>query len=124
MPRIWLRSNLSQDLGLIPDRLFAVQEKRRHRRVPLVVAVSCTSTEREGFSCEVTSRDISLGGMYLVSSSVPEFGSKLQVSFTLPGAAAPLHLPAIARWFSRDGFGVQFELLGAKETHAITRYTQ
>lgn len=114
----------TRDLQPIPGRLFLVHEKRRHRRVPLEVPVTCESLGRDGFCCVATTKDISLGGMYVISSSIPDFGTKLTVSLTLPGATSPLHLPAIVRWFSGDGFGVQFELLGAKETHAITRYAQ
>jgi hypothetical protein len=29
-------------------------------------------------------------------------------------------LPGIVRWTKQDGMGVQFRLLGARETHAIT----
>src|SRR5690606_10702058 len=117
-------SHLLRDLRLIPGRLFFVHEKRRHRRVPLEVSVECKSVNDSTFTCVALSKDLSLGGMYVISSCIPDFGMKLTVSLTLPGSKAPLHLPAIVRWFSRDGFGVQFEPLGAKETHAITRYTQ
>jgi hypothetical protein len=37
-----------------------------------------------------------------------------------PGTKAELRLPAIVRWATPDGFGVQFGSLGARETHAIS----
>jgi hypothetical protein len=103
-----------------------VYEKRRHHRVPLETIVTCRSTEieTEVFQCEANARDISIGGMYLQSTDPPPLGRKLELCFQLPGKSVTLRLPAIVRWFGTDGFGVQFQLLGAKETHAITRYTQ
>ncbi len=101
-----------------------MDEKRRHHRVPLEATVTCRSTDSESFQCEATAQDISLGGMYLRSANQPPLGRKLELSFQLPGNQTPLRLPAVVRWFANDGFGVQFQLLGAKETHAITRYTQ
>jgi hypothetical protein len=103
-----------------------VYEKRRHHRVPLEATVTCRSTEVEAepVQCEARARDISIGGMYLQSAEPPPLGRKMELSFQLPGNSVVLRLPAIVRWFGTDGFGVQFQLLGAKETHAITRYTQ
>lgn len=101
-----------------------MDEKRRHHRVPLEATVTCRSTDTEGFQCQAHARDISLGGMYLQSEEVPPLGRKVELAFQLPGSKAPLKLPGIVRWYAGDGFGVQFQLLGAKETHAITRYTQ
>lgn len=103
-----------------------MHEKRRHHRVPLEATVTCHSTEVGGevVHCEANARDISIGGMYLQSTDPPALGCRLELSFQLPGNPVPLSLPAIVRWFGVDGFGVQFQLLGAKETHAITRYTQ
>lgn len=101
-----------------------MDEKRRHHRVPLAATVSCRSTDSDSFQCEASAQDISLGGMYLQSANLPPLGRKLELSFQLPGNQTVLRLPAVVRWFAGDGFGVQFQLLGAKETHAITRYTQ
>jgi hypothetical protein len=110
----------------VTPKELLVYEKRRHHRVPLEAVVTCRSTEvdAESFNCEAHARDISIGGMYLQSDAPPPLGRKLELSFQLPGNSLVLHLPAIVRWFGVDGFGVQFQLLGAKETHAITRYTQ
>jgi hypothetical protein len=42
----------------------------------------------------------------------------------LPGEATPLRLSGTVRWSHGDGFGVQFGLLGARETFAITQLTK
>jgi hypothetical protein len=38
----------------------------------------------------------------------------------LPGAKKDLRLPAVVRWVKPGGFGVQFGLLGAFETHVLS----
>ena len=96
-----------------------MQEKRAHGRTPISTFVACTS--ESGVTVAGTARDISLGGMFIVASQQPAFGTKLTISATLPGTAGECKLPAIVRWSSKDGFGVQFGLLGARETHAITK---
>ncbi len=37
------------------------------------------------------------------------------------GGAQPSRVPAVVRWSKSDGFGVQFGLLGAVETHLIAK---
>ena len=38
----------------------------------------------------------------------------------VPGEPAAFALPAVVRWVRNGGMGVQFGLLGARETHTIT----
>jgi hypothetical protein len=65
-------------------------------------------------------KDISVGGMYLEGESAPKFGTQLRIVVLLPGAKKELRLPATVRWNKPGGFGVQFGLLGAVETHVIS----
>jgi len=101
-----------------------VNDKRRHQRVPLEAILTYTEAGSSQETQSANARDISLGGMYIASEARPDLGRSLTIKLTLPGSPAVLTLPAVVRWFSDDGFGVQFQLLGAKETHAITRYAQ
>ena len=41
-----------------------------------------------------------------------------------PAQKAPFALPGVVRWNRDDGMGVQFGLIGARETHAITELTR
>lgn len=68
------------------------------------------------------SRDISIGGMFLEASVVPAFGAAVVVTLTMPGQKAPFAIPGVVRWTRDGGMGVQFGLLGARETHAITEF--
>lgn len=92
---------------------------RRHSRVPFSESVTFLrkgSDDRQAG----TSRDLSLGGMFVETSTPAPFGSEIVVHVKLPGQAQPFALPGVVRWVGGDGMGVQFGLIGARETHAIT----
>jgi type IV pilus assembly protein PilZ len=100
-----------------------VVELRRYQRAPVDIAVEFAA---KGSSTRSSGRakDLSIGGMYLQTTSPLPFGSEVVVHLVLPGQKAPMALPAVVRW-SRptEGMGLQFGLIGARETHAITELT-
>jgi c-di-GMP-binding flagellar brake protein YcgR len=99
-------------------------ELRRYNRAPLDCALEFVA---KGSKQPVKGRakDISLGGMFVLTETPLAFGVDLVVHLTLPGHKAPFALPAVVRWSrSGEGMGVQFGLLGARETHAITELTK
>jgi type IV pilus assembly protein PilZ len=108
-----------------------VQELRRHNRAPLDTPVEFV---KKGSSERISGRakDISLGGMFIETATPLPFSSELVVHITLPspagsaGAAskAALSLPGVVRWTRDGGMGVQFGLVGARETHTITELTR
>ncbi len=59
--------------------------------------------------------------MFIGSEHNPAFGTQMVITMILPGQTKPFDLPCVVRWNKPDGFGVQFGLLGARETHALTR---
>ncbi len=56
--------------------------------------------------------------MFLVGQSPCPVGTELVLMFDLPGIGRA-QVPGFVRWHRADGFGVQFGLIGARETHAI-----
>jgi type IV pilus assembly protein PilZ len=58
--------------------------------------------------------------MFIESETPVSFGTELQIHIRLPNTKAESVLPATVRWLNPGGFGVQFGLLGARETHAIS----
>jgi type IV pilus assembly protein PilZ len=66
-------------------------------------------------------KDISVGGMFVECSETLSFGAQVTIIGTLPGSPGELRLPGVVRWAKPGGIGVQFGLLGARETHAIAR---
>lgn len=95
-----------------------MEEKRLHARVPLDVTLTCEV--KGGAAFEVWGKDISVGGMYLEASEQPLFGTEVTMVGRLPGAKKDVRLPGVVRWTKPGGFGVQFGLLGALETHVIS----
>ena len=91
-------------------------EQRKHHRVPIRFEVTCIENDASSFTGTV--RDISIGGMFVQSERNLAFGTAL--TLVLKGVAArELRLPAVVRWSEPQGFGVQFGLLGAYDTHVI-----
>ena len=112
-------SNGTRDFrGFDRERVFIVSDKRLHQRVPLQAPLRYQ--HGEGSAQSGASRDISVGGMFIESPSSPPLGAQITIELTLPGDKKVVQLPAVVRWSKPDGFGVQFGLLGARETHLIT----
>lgn len=65
-------------------------------------------------------RNLSLGGVHIETDAPAPFGARVTVHLSLPGLG-PEGLPGIVRWVRANRMGVQFGLLGARETYAITR---
>jgi type IV pilus assembly protein PilZ len=95
-----------------------LDDKRSHPRVPINVTVSCEPAA--GASFQAIGKDVSVGGMFLEAGQSPAFGTELTIVGRLPGAKKDLRLPAVVRWVKPGGFGVQFGLLGAVETHVLS----
>lgn len=99
-------------------------EQRRFTRAPLGHAIDfSTKTDDFMVRMEGTAKDISLGGMFIETELPCPLGDELRVYLTLPRGKREMCLPAIVRWRSSEGMGVQFLLLGAADTHDITEYT-
>jgi type IV pilus assembly protein PilZ len=100
-----------------------VFEHRRYTRALLGVPAEFVE---KGGKTRVGGRakDISLGGMFIETPEPLAFNASLTVYVTLPGEKAPFALPGIVRWTRPDGMGIQFDMLGARETHAITEHTR
>jgi hypothetical protein len=95
-----------------------VHEKRAHSRVSFRSRVTCT-TEGGAVIAGVT-RDISVGGVFIESSEIPAFGSKVSMTLTVPGSEH-MQISGLVRWTKPDGFGLQFQLLGARETYLLAK---
>lgn len=94
-------------------------ELRRFTRSPVDVPATLTyKGASQGFAGRA--KDISVGGMFIETAHIVAFGSEVTIRLHLPGGKDELVLPGVVRWTRSDGMGIQFRLLGAKETHAIT----
>jgi type IV pilus assembly protein PilZ len=57
--------------------------------------------------------------MFIETAFPAAFGSAVLVRMTMTDRRDPILLPGIVRWTNESGFGLQFGLLGARETHVI-----
>jgi len=58
--------------------------------------------------------------VHIETTEPAPFGGKVTVYLRLNGASGATALPGIVRWVKAGQMGVQFGLLGARETYAIT----
>lgn len=65
-------------------------------------------------------QNISLGGLFIETDAPAPFGAEVVVRMRLPSMKTEVELPAIVRWVSPTGMGLQLGLMGARETHALT----
>jgi hypothetical protein len=67
--------------------------------------------------------DIGLGGMFIETDDIPDYATPVFVTIGDPLVSPAIRIPAIVRWSTAHGFGVQFGLLGVRETHALLALT-
>ncbi|MBX3229587.1 MAG: PilZ domain-containing protein [Labilithrix sp.] len=101
-------------------------EKRRHARasidLPVLFAIKGANGHGQGIG-----KDISIGGMFIETDETATFGADVVVRVRLrtpTGGEQDFDLPGVVRWVKNGGMGVQFGLLGALETHAITELSK
>lgn len=93
-----------------------MREKRRHQRTTYIVPVQVQLPDGEVVHAQ--SQDLSVGGVFLQAEMIPALGTAVVLSFELTGCGW-CSLPGFVRWIKDGGYGVQFGLLGARETHAM-----
>lgn len=113
----WAVLTIDMEALLLP--MHAPRERRRQPRYNIhpTVRFSFGGGPRLAAHC----RDISLGGAFLETDTPPLFGSTVRIHFWLPTTRGQVHvvIDSVVRWTNRDGFGVQFGSMGARETHAL-----
>jgi hypothetical protein len=99
----------------------ATDERRITCRAQADFAVDVAAGHAEARAWAV---DISLGGMFIESDLPLDYASSIVVTIGDQVTSTPIHLPAVVRWITPNGFGVQFGLLGVRETHALLALTE
>lgn len=96
-----------------------MQEKRRHFRKSIRLELEFTApdgTRRAGVT-----HDVSLGGLHIETDEPAPFGATITIYLSgVKGLSPTAALPAVVRWLKPREMGVQFGLLGARETYALT----
>ncbi len=94
---------------------FAYREQRRHPRK--AVHPRAAFALESGPRIEAYCRDLSLGGAFFEVSAGVLYAAKIEVFLEIEGQEVAI--PATVRWTSPEGIGVQFGLLGARETSLL-----
>ncbi len=94
-------------------------EHRTHERFERRLRVRF---EWNGQQRDAVTRNISLGGMFIVlNGDFPPIGSELTVRFRLPALKQDTEAASVVRWTDADGIGIQFSGLRAKEVWALNQ---
>lgn len=94
-------------------------EHRKHPRKDVHPPVSFQLTDN-GPRVAGVCHDMSLGGLFIETDQPAKFGDEIRVFLSLPGLKQECSVKAIVRWTKPTGMGVQFGVMGARETHALT----
>jgi PilZ domain len=94
-----------------------VSENRKHPRKAIELPVGFQ--QGEGEIVEAWSRDIGIGGMFISTETPAPYGARLKIYMELPGVQGDATIESTVRWTEKGGMGVQFGVMGVRETHAI-----
>jgi hypothetical protein len=95
-----------------------VPENRQYPRT--IIETEVAFQVGDGPRMEARCRDVSLGGMFIETVTPLPYGAALRVYLRLPGLRTEAPVDAVVRWSKPSGMGVQFGVMGARETHALT----
>src|SRR5688572_25833151 len=84
-------------------------QRRLIVRVPADLSAVLAFRDGEKKPARVT--DVSLGGMNLHCERTPEYGEAIRLILQFNKGEDWHVLPATVRWFSRGGFGIEFDRL-------------
>jgi hypothetical protein len=92
--------------------------RRVHERYDRKLPVVIVHGERE---IHCTTRNISLGGLFVDTGEKLPFGAKARVRMRLPALKEQTEVPVTVRWITDEGIGVQFGSLRALEVWALNQ---
>ena len=96
-----------------------MSEKRKHSRSlhRAAVAFQVGDGPRQEGMCN----DVGIGGMFIETLTPAAFGAQVTVFMKLPELKGEAVIKSVVRWTEPDGMGVQFGMMGARETYALTK---
>ena len=101
-----------------------MEHRRSDRRYERKLTIDIN---HEGQSFTAHTRNVSLGGMFLVCDRSLPFGARVKLSFRVPTQAEPILVDGQVRWAETDegnvsGIGVRFEGLRARDVWALNKF--
>jgi uncharacterized protein (TIGR02266 family) len=71
---------------------------------------------------EGTTRNVSLGGVFVECATRFAFGTKLTFRFRVPTQKEPIEVGGQVRWADHTGMGVRFDGLRARDVWALGKF--
>lgn len=101
-----------------------MEHRRADRRYDRRIEIEVTA---DGVPFTTHTRNLSLGGMYLLSERSVAFGSKVKLRFTVPTQAEVIEVEGEVRWVEAEegethGLGIQFGGLRARDVWALNKF--
>jgi len=93
------------------------KSRRRNPRVPTDFEVRL---QWEAATHPARCTSLSLGGMFVETGLRLGYDAHVALEFSVRGGREIVHLEGTVRWFDARGFGIQFDRMGARETHALS----
>jgi uncharacterized protein (TIGR02266 family) len=81
----------------------------------------------DGATFTTHTRNISLGGVYVMSDRPLPFGAKVKLSFSIPNQQEAIEVDGEVRWIENEdgnthGVGIQFGGLRARDVWALNKF--
>lgn len=107
-------------------RISGIREKareaRREHRAHLEIEMRFRVATDDGDEVVYArAKNISVGGMFIETDRPVAFGGALTVEIALPNMPELAKIACTVRWTNADGMGVQFGVMGARETYGIVK---
>ena len=100
-----------------------MEHRRADRRYDRRIDVDVVA---EGATLSTYTRNISLGGVYVMAQRALPFGSKVRLKFTVPTQSEAIEVEGEVRWVESDGeqhgMGIQFGGLRARDVWALNKF--
>jgi uncharacterized protein (TIGR02266 family) len=101
-----------------------VEHRRADRRYDRRLEIEVTS---DGITFTSHTRNISLGGLYLLADRSLPFGAKVKMRFRIPTQQEVIEVEGEVRWVEAEegdvhGMGVQFGGLRARDVWALNKF--
>ncbi len=95
-----------------------MQDNRLHQRVTKSLQMVLVY---QGQEHEALSKDLSLGGVFIIMDDPPPVNAKVVLRVLLPDLKEPSSIASTVRWHGHDGAGLRFDSLRAIEAWALNR---
>lgn len=113
---------LSEERARISGIREKAREARREHRRHLELSMRFRIPAEDGDeTVHARARNISVGGMFIETDQPLPFGAEVTVEIALPDLPELARIACTVRWTSAEGMGVQFGVMGARETHGLVK---